>query len=75
MAYNFILDFLLSLTPFNLENRLQQRMQESRGEVANIFSNKELNDILYSAATKAVRNRLNERLRKVFERRMEEWRN
>lgn len=75
VAYNFILDFLLSLTPFNLEIRLQQRMQESRSKVANIFSNEELNDILYSVATQSVRDRMKtERLKEVFEERMDGWR-
>jgi len=74
VAYNFILDFMFSLTPFNWDDDLSNRLVYSRKIISNAFTNEQLCDILHSVAPDSVERRLETpRLQKVYERRMDLW--
>ncbi len=74
VAYNFILDFMFSLTPFDWDGNLSSKLDYSRKIIANAFTNEQLCDILHSVAPDSVERRLETpRLQKVYERRMDLW--
>ena len=74
-AYNFIFDFLFSLTPFNWEDDLLQKLTQSRSIIANCFTDKQLYDILQLLASKSVIRRFEtKQLKKVYKERTESWR-
>lgn len=58
VAYNFVLDFLFSMTPFNWDANLMQRLDFSKGVIANAFSQEQLTDVLHSVAPDSVERRL-----------------
>ena len=73
-AYNFILDFLFSMTEFNLDDNLTKKLRQSRLLISNAFTNQQLFDILHSVAPNSVHRRLETKhLQKAYERRIDSW--
>lgn len=74
-AYNFIFDYLASFTPFNCDCDIMEALVDSRKKIASDFTNNELFKFLYAAATDAARRRFEcKTLRKIFDARVETWR-
>lgn len=74
VAYNFIFDYLYSLTPFNLEDKLEKKLSLSKIIVKNYFSNEDLKDILDLLSTDSVKKRHKTKELKInYERRINEW--
>ena len=74
-AYNFILDFMFSLTPFNWEKSLERKLTTSRHIISQFFSPEELEGILQSVAPDSVKRRLEtEELQKTYKKRVDLWR-
>lgn len=73
-AYNFVLDYIFSITPFNWERKLARKLEFSRNIVSNSFSTKELNEILMMVAPDSVKRRFETpQLPKVYEKRLDSW--
>lgn len=73
-AYNFVLDYLFSLTPFNLERRLNRKLDFSKIIVINSFSQEQLEEVLKSVASDSTRRRLETpQLQRSYERRINSW--
>ena len=74
-AYNFVLDYLLSLTPFNFEDNLRSKLNNSREVICRHFTTDDLISILDSISPDSVKRRFKtEQLPKVYERRVDSWR-
>lgn len=74
-AYNFVLDFLYSMTPFSLDDRLMQKLDFSRTIISNALTNEQLTEVLHSVAPASVERRFQtSQLQKTYERRVESWR-
>ena len=76
MAYNFIHDFLLSFTGFNLNAALNCELNNSRKQIAQKYNNAELYNILYQIQGDSTRRRFysTPRLFQLFMERMDSWR-
>lgn len=73
-AYNFALDYLLSITPFDWENRLQRKYDLSKMIVGNSFSQDDLKEMLDRVAPDSVKRRMaTPQLQKRYESRVESW--
>ena len=73
-AYNFALDYLFSITPFNWEAKLKRKFELSKMIVGNSFSMEDLNVMLMKVAPDSVKRRFQtEKLQKTYEKRMESW--
>lgn len=73
-AYNFILDFLLSITPFNWEKKLDTKLNLSRSVIINMFSEDDLKAILAKVSPPSVERRMKVLiLQKNYERRINSW--
>ncbi len=73
-AYNFVLDYLLSITPFNWDKKLDKKLQLSRRIVKNFFTDDDLKTILAKVAPESVERRFKtEALQKSYERRVSSW--
>ena len=73
-AYNFVLDYLLSMTPFRWESTLNEKLMCSRDIISESFSVNNLFDVLYSIAPESVERRFETpQLQKCYERRVESW--
>ena len=73
-AYNFALDYLYSITPFNWERKLMRKFELSKMIVGNSFSMDDLNEILMKVAPDSVKRRFKTpQLQKTYEKRMESW--
>lgn len=74
VAYNFVFDFLYSLTPFNFEDKLARKLSLSRTVIKNSFSDDDLNSILDLVSPDSVKRRFKtNELKKSYERRIKEW--
>lgn len=73
-AYNFVHDFLSSLTEYNLEENLQQLLTQIRDEIAKSYSFDELYNYLIASGPESVlkRHRTLE-LKNRFKERVESW--
>lgn len=75
VAYNFVLDFLYTMTPFSLDENLANKLEFSRRAISNVFTNEQLTDVLHSVASPAVERRFEtSQLQKTYERRIDSWR-
>ena len=75
VAYNFILDFLYTMTPFSLDGNLANKLEFSRRIISNTFTNEQLTDALHSVASPSVERRFETpQLQKTYERRIDSWR-
>ncbi|MDD3186866.1 MAG: hypothetical protein PHD02_00090 [Bacilli bacterium] len=73
-AYNFVHDFLSSLTEFNFNDDLNYLLQETRAYIANGYTFEELYDILIASGPKSVKDRHKTlQLKKTFEERIKSW--
>lgn len=73
-AYNFVLDFMYSLTPFNFENDLQNKLDFSRKIIGKLYSQEQLMELLNRVSPDSVKRRFeNEILIKSYERRIKSW--
>lgn len=69
------MDFLYSMTPFSLDDRLMQKLNFSRAIISNSLTNEQLTEILHSVAPASVERRFQtSQLQKTYERRVESWR-
>lgn len=73
-AYNFVLDFLLSMTPFNWERKLDRKLQLSRMVIGDMFTEEDLKAILEKVSPDSVKRRMEtKQLQKSYERRVSTW--
>ena len=73
-AYNFVLDFLLSMTPFNWERKLDRKLQLSRMVIGDMFTEEDLKSILEKVSPDSVKRRMEtKQLQKSYERRVSTW--
>lgn len=73
-AYNFVLDFLLSMTPFNWEKKLNRKLQLSRMVIGDMFTEEDLKVILDKVAPESVKRRMETvQLQKRYEGRVSSW--
>ena len=73
-AYNFALDYLFSITPFDWERKLMRKFELSKMIVGSSFSMDDLNAILMKVAPDSVKRRFETpQLQKTYEKRMESW--
>jgi hypothetical protein len=73
-AYNFALDYLLSITPFDWETRLQRKYDLSKMIVGNSFSQDDLKEMLDRVAPDSVKRRMaTPQLQKRYESRVGSW--
>lgn len=73
-AYNFVLDYMYSLTPFSWKKNLNNKLETSRTIISELFSDEELNDILRSVSPDSVTRRLKtKQLQNVYQRRINSW--
>lgn len=74
MAYNFVLDYLLSITPFNWEGKLQRKFDLSKMIVGNSFTEEDLKEMLIKVAPDSVTRRFETpQLQKRYESRVNSW--
>ena len=74
-AYNFIYDYLYSLTEYNFEGNLLKELKETRKEIAEKYNNEELERMAILAGSKsASRRHQNLVLKKRFNERINLWR-
>lgn len=74
VAYNFVHDFLSSLTEYSFDEELQKILSTTRNLIAYTYSIDELYEILIKTGPESVKRRHeNKRLRKCFEERIESW--
>ena len=75
VAYNFVLDFLYTMTPFSFEKNLDCKLDFTRGIISQAFDNDQLTAFLHSVAPASVERRFQTpQLQKTYERRIESWR-
>ena len=73
-AYNFVLDFLLSMTPFNWEKKLDRKLRLSRMVIGDMFTEDDLKAILEKVAPDSVKRRMEtKQLQKRYESRVSAW--
>lgn len=73
-AYNFVMDYLLSLTPFNFKSTLDIKLMNSRKIISKNFSQDELIDILTMVLPDSVRRRFETiELKKCYKGRVKLW--
>lgn len=73
-AYNFIHDYLSSLTEYNFNNGLRDKLIETRDIIINSHSVEELYEILIASGPESVSRRHNTlALKRVFEGRVSSW--
>lgn len=73
-AYNFVFDYLFSMTPFNMDNLLYDKLIDTRYNIANRYSLEQLYDMFYMVASDAVKRRFNTpELKRIYERRINSW--
>lgn len=73
-AYNFVLDYLFSMTPFNIDNLIYEKLVDTRYNIANSYSLCQLYDIFYMVSGEAVKRRFDTKeLKRIYERRINSW--
>jgi len=73
-AYNFVHDFLSSLTEYNFEGRLKTILKETRKYIADTYSMEQLYDILITSGPESVKRRHKTlELKQCFEERINSW--
>lgn len=74
VAYNFVLDYLFSLTPFNFEEKLSKKLSLSRDVINNNFSEEELKYILNLVSPVSVKKRYETpEIKRCYEMRLKRW--
>lgn len=73
-AYNFVFDYLYSLTDFNWESELHQELTDSRKIVVEAFNHEQLKEIFDAIAPASAQRRMeNKQLQKRYEERTRKW--
>ena len=73
-AYNFVMDYLLSLTPFNFKSTLDIKLMNSRKIISKNFSQDELMNILLMVLPDSVKRRFETiELKKCYKGRVRLW--
>lgn len=73
-AYNFVLDYMYTLTPFNWDKDLENRLNFSRQVIGSSFSEEDMNAILHKVSSPAVERRFeNPQLQKRYGERVSSW--
>lgn len=73
-AYNFVCDFLSTFKSFNFPSELESVLQESRSQIANLYSPEELFQIFLNATTESnFRRHQSVELEELFIKRMRSW--
>lgn len=73
-AYNFVLDYMFSMTPFNMDNLIYEKLVDTRYNIANSYSLCQLYDIFYMVSGEAVKRRFDTKeLKRIYERRINSW--
>ena len=74
MAYNFVFDFLYSLTPFNCNDELKEKLNNTRRIIADYFSEEQLDYFLSMVMPESVERRFETvELQKIYKRRTQSW--
>ena len=74
MAYNFVFDFLYSLTPFNCNDELKEKLNNTRRIIADYFSEEQLDYFLSLVMPESVERRFETvELQKIYKRRTQSW--
>lgn len=73
-AYNFVLDYMYTLTPFNWDNELQGKLDLSRQVIGAMFSEEDMESILHKVSSPAVERRFQSpELQKRYKERVGSW--
>lgn len=73
-AYNFILDFIYSLTPFNWDNELMELLNRDYNLMSSMFENDKIEELFLSIAPDSVKRRYKTgHLQKCLKKRIENW--
>lgn len=73
-AYNFVLDFLYTFTPYNLESDLNELLKNVRKIVANNYSVEQIMEWIIATGNNAVERRMQTKeLKLVLDRRINSW--
>ena len=73
-AYNFIFDYLFSLTPYNFEEKLEEKLTKTRLELVNNYQTEDLCDLAIKIGSASVQRRYkSKQLQKCLEKRIEGW--
>ena len=73
-AYNFVMDYLFSLTPFNFISKLEAKLVYSRKIISSIFGPDELMNILVMAMTDSTKRRFETlELKECYKERIKKW--
>lgn len=74
VAYNFALDYLLSIHPFNWEEKLEKKYNISKMIVSGMFTKEDLVEMLHLVAPDSVERRMQTpQLQKRYESRVDSW--
>lgn len=74
-AMNFIFDYLFSLTEYKFESKLLSNLQRSRRELVSLYDNETIEEITLETSPDSLPRRYQTpTLRKVFNERINEWR-
>lgn len=73
-AYNFVLDFLFSFTPLDIDEELNSEIDKIRKEVITLFNVDDMKKILLSSSPDSVKRRFKtEEIEKCYEKRIGKW--
>ena len=73
-AYNFILDFIYSLTPFNWDNELMELLNRDYNLMSSMIENDKIEELFLSIAPDSVKRRYKTgHLQKCLKKRIENW--
>ena len=73
-AYNFVLDYMYSLTPFNFEEKILRKLNFSRKIIGSLYTEEELRELLNRVSSDSVKRRFeNNSLKKSYDRRIQSW--
>lgn len=73
-AYNFVMDYLFSLTPFNFTSKLEAKLMYSRKIISSIFGPDQLMDMLVLTMMDSARRRFETvELKECYKERIKSW--
>ncbi|HIS18697.1 MAG TPA: hypothetical protein IAC02_08845 [Candidatus Coprovivens excrementavium] len=73
-AYNFVLDYMYSLTPFNFEEKILRKLNFSRKIIGSLYTEEELRELLNRVSSDSVKRRFeNNSLKKSYDRGIQSW--
>ncbi len=73
-TYNFVLDFMYTLTPFDWDEELERSLDYTRNVISLCFSTEDIESILHKVASPVVERRFeNKQLQDCYKRRIKSW--